>query len=57
MSLPLCTACLAEMTRTEMAVCEMCQKCFCYECMPTHESCASRLLDEERVHCPERARV
>jgi hypothetical protein len=57
MNLPLCTACLAEMTRTEMAVCEMCQKCFCVECVGLHEPCVSQLLDEERVHFSERARA
>jgi hypothetical protein len=53
MSLPRCNHCFEEMTRTEMAVCEMCQRAFCISCLPTHEPCVSQLLAEERVQCPE----
>ena len=45
------------MTRTEMAVCELCERAFCLSCLPTHEPCVSQLLAEERVLCPERAKA
>jgi predicted amidophosphoribosyltransferase len=56
MSKPICSQCGEEMTRTEMVICESCERAFCIPCLPFHEPCATELYAEERVATPESPR-
>jgi hypothetical protein len=55
MSLPTCSECGQEMSRTEMAICETCERAFCLECLPYHAPCSMELFAEEKFSSPERA--
>jgi hypothetical protein len=56
MSLPRCQDCNSEVSRTELVICECCQRGFCVLCLPYHAPCSQQLLAEERIGVRESSR-